>query len=218
MPGAVEMRITDLANEVFEPSDLVASALTPSLKARSASFLVLAHAEIEYAIETECRRTANLLRTSVVPTTAILAWGILTAINESASKKKPALQLIVDQYDHIISKNHGIKEANMNMLLLPLGVDMNAAKVDVSTLDSFGARRGDLAHQPLRNWSTTDLPSVHRTYGIQAGLAADQIIGLIKTGHSSIVPAPSPRLGLSKRLGRLAAKLLRATAALIDGS
>ena len=216
MPGPVETRIQSLANEIFEPADLAASILTPALKARSASFLVLAHAEIEFAIETECRRTAGLLRLSVVPATAILAWGIVASTSEPQLKKKPALEWIVDQYDHLVTKNHGIKEANLKMLLLPLGVDMSVAKIDISTLDAFGARRGDLAHQPLGNWTTTDLPSVHSTTGVQAGLAADQIISLIQTGHSRIPPGSSQPTGIVKRGRRLVAKLLRMGAALVD--
>lgn len=216
MPGPVETRILDLVNEVFEPADITASVLTPALKARSASFLLLAHAEIEFAIETECRRTANLLRSSAAPATAILAWGLVAATSESAVKKKPALEWIVEQYDHVVSQNHGIKEANMKILLLPLGVDMNVAKVDISTLNAFGARRGELAHQPLGNWTTTDLPSVHRSSGVQAGLAADQIIDLIKTGHSRITPASGQSTGPIKRLRRLIARLLRAGAMLME--
>jgi hypothetical protein len=215
MPGFVQTRIQDLVGEVFEPADLSASTMTPTLKARSASFLLLAHAEIEFALEIECRRTANLLRSSVAPATAILAWGLFIATSDSTNKKKPPLEWIVDQYDHIVHQNHGIKEANLKILLSPLGVDMNIAKVDVSTLNTFGARRGDLAHQPLVNWNTSDLPSVHVTSGVQAGLAADQIIDLIKTKHSLISHAGQSR-GLMRRIRRSVAEMLRSGAMLVD--
>ena len=146
----------------------------------------------------------------------MLAWGMVLGTSESVVKKKPALEWIVDQYDHIVKQNHGIKESNIRMLLLPLGVDMNVAKIDVSTLNTFGARRGDLAHQPFGNWTTTDLPSVHRSSGVQAGLAADQIIHLIGTGHSSITPASGQFTGPIKRFRRLVAKLMRSWAMSVD--
>lgn len=219
MAGPIETRIIDLSKELFEPADLTAWALTPALKARSASFIVLAHAEIEYAIETECRRTANLLLNASVPTTAILAWGMFALSAESVSKKKlsmPSLRLIVERYDKLVSANHGIKEANLEALLHPLGVQLSTATADVAVLEAFGKRRGDIAHQPVSNWLTTDLPSSHVASGIQAGLSADQIVQLIQNGHSQITPALTPRIPVTQKLREAIAKLLRWTAAKID--
>jgi hypothetical protein len=219
MPGPIETRIRDLSSELFEPADLSAWALTPALKARSASFILLAHAEIEFAIETECRRTADLLLSASVPTTAIMAWGMFALSAESVSKKKlsmPSLELILERYSNVVNSNHGIKQANLEALLNPIGVRLSTATADIAVLEAFGRRRGDLAHQPIRNWLTTDLPSSHVTSGIQAGLSADAIVHLIQSGHSQITPASGGQSGSSKRLRRTIANTFRWAATKID--
>lgn len=143
--GPVELRIRDLVNEIFEPSDLSAAALTPILKARSAAFLVLAHAEIEYALEQECHRTAGLLRVAAEPATAMLAWGFTSLKpdgNVTKLKKKPPLEELVEIYQQIVQSNHGIRTHNLGLLLVPLGVDLNSAKMDMLALDEFGGAAG----------------------------------------------------------------------------
>lgn len=212
--GPIEHRIRNLANEVFDPADMAAAALTPVLKARSAAFLVLAHAEIEHALEQECLRTAGLLRVASEPVTAILAWGF-TSLRPDRSvmkpKKKIPLDELVDLYVQVVNSNHGIRTHNLDALLVPLGVDLKSVKTDILALDEFGGRRGDLAHQPLSNWTTPDLPSVHVGSGVQAGRSADELITAIRAGHSRIIPAGvrrlHPRRKVARALRRIAATL-----------
>ena len=216
--GSVEVRIRDLVNEVFDAGDLAAAVLTPVLKARSAAFLVLAHAEIEYALEQECYRTAGLLRGAAEPATAMLAWGFTSLKAEgniTKTRKKP-LDDLVDVYEHVVNKNNGIKARNLETLLWPLGVDLDSVKTDVLTLDAFGARRGDLAHQPLSNWRTTDLPSVHTRSAIQAGRSTDQLILAIKTGHSRVAPAAVSSMNVRNRVRRRLSRALKQLASAID--
>src|SRR2546422_9499032 len=78
-PGPVEARILGLVHEVFDTGDLQAAALTPLLKGRSAAFILLAHAEIEYALEVACHKVSGLLRKSSDPAVTMLAWGFLLA-------------------------------------------------------------------------------------------------------------------------------------------
>ena len=219
-PGAAEQRIRDLVYEIFEPTDIGAAVITPILKARSASFLVLAHAEIEYALELECLTTAGLLKTSSDPTLAMIAWGFAMVKDDGSvsksKKKRIPLETLIDSYQHIVNTNNGIKENNLEALLLPIGVDLQPLNTDIATLNSFGARRGDLAHQPLINWKTTDLPSVHVSSGIQAGRSVDQIILAIRSGHASVVPKLRTRMKLIHSVRRKSAIILRKIAMTID--
>src|SRR5688572_21729425 len=217
--GPVELRIRGLVHEIFDPADLAAATLTPILKARSAAFLVLAHAEIEHALEQECLRTAGLLQVASEPATALLAWGF-TSLKPDGSvaklRKKIPLEQLVDIYKNVVTSNHGIRTHNLEALLVPLGVDLSSVKTDMLTLDEFGGRRGDRAHQPLSNWSTTDLPSVHVRSGNQAGRSADQLILAVRAGHSSIAPATVRGSSVVPRARRGAARALRKIAAAID--
>lgn len=50
-------------------------------------------------------------------------------------------------YYHLIQNNHGIRESNLVALLQPVGIEL--ADLDgtwVSTIDSFGNARGEVAH------------------------------------------------------------------------
>jgi hypothetical protein len=199
--GPVESSVQALAFDVFDPADLNAATITQSLKARSAAFIVLAHAEIEYGIEAACYSISGQLSTASEPAMAMLAWGMLQVrgtldVARLASKRKTPLSVVADNYNVVVNANHGIKENNLYSLLLPLGVNVTALKTDVLTLDAFGSRRGDLAHKPLSMWRTTDLPSNHVTSGVQAARSADLIVEAISLRHSAISPgAPRVRRG-----------------------
>lgn len=189
-PASVEGRVRSLADELFDASDLAASELTTRTKARSAAFILLAHAEIEHAIEEQCRQTAGLLREAMEPATAMLAWG-LTAVNPEGGLQTPKVKMpyeaLIKRYNHLVTSNNGVKEESINTLLIPLGVDLTGLKTDIQVLEGFGRRRGGLAHMRLDEWGTKDLASAHRSDAIQAGRAADNVISAIRAGHSRIV-------------------------------
>src|SRR2546422_11217440 len=90
-PGPVEARILGLVHEVFDTGDLQAAALTPLLKGRSAAFILLAHAEIEYALEVACHKVSGLLRKSSDPAVTMLAWGLLLANSGAGTPQTPPL-------------------------------------------------------------------------------------------------------------------------------
>lgn len=205
LPGPVEARILGLVHEVFDAGDLQAAALTPLLKGRSAAFILLAHAEIEYALEVACHRVSGLLRKSSDPAVTMLAWGFLLAKSGGeAPKLSPKSTPVADlatAYDAMLDANHGIKEKNLQNLLVPIAVDMGLLKTEMLVLDGFGARRGDLAHKPLSAWSTPDLPSAHVGSAVQAGHAADQVILAIDSKHAAVSPGRGrPRKALRKRV------------------
>lgn len=194
-PPAVADAIRGLAAEIFVPDDLTSPILAPALKARAAGFIVLAHAEIEWAIERACLSIAGLLRGSTDPATSLLVWGFFKLKSESdGSKRLPKkgipLHHLVSVYETTVTDNHGIKEENIRSLLVPIGVDVDSLNADIAVLDAFGARRGQLAHRAVAQWNTTDLPSVHVNSAIQAGQAADQVVAAITTKHSVLRSAP----------------------------
>src|SRR2546422_1658850 len=88
-PGPVEARILGLVHEVFDTGDLQVAALTPLLKGRSAAFILLAHAEIEYALEVACHKVSGLLRKSSDPAVTMLAWGFLLAKSGGGTPQLP---------------------------------------------------------------------------------------------------------------------------------
>jgi hypothetical protein len=60
-------------------------------------------------------------------------------------------------YHQLLSKNHGIREANILEMLLPIGVKgtgLDAALI--GTLDSFGQRRGKIAHTAAKIQTALD--------------------------------------------------------------
>lgn len=216
--GPVEMRVRSLADEIFDPADLTATLFTPILRARSASFIMLAHAEIEYAIEGECLRTANLLKNAADPATAMIAWGFMRVRDKSKPPKQAPLVQLAETYETLVQDgNHGIRENNLKTLLLPIGVDFAANRTDIQALHEFGGRRGLLAHNPLNLWPTTDLPTVHINSGTQAARSADQIISVIQTSHTTIHPRVDSHFQLSNRIRRSLGKTVRSLARKIDG-
>lgn len=220
--GNVEARIRSLVTEIFEPTDFSAITLTPPLKTKSAAFLVLAHTEIEYAIEQECLIIAGMLSGAVEPVTAMLAWGFVSlkadgTIGKAKENKHPLVAL-TDLYKHVVNSNNGIKTKDIEALLIPLGIDLRTLNTDISALHTFGSRRGDLAHQPVSKWTTPDLPSVHINDGIQAGRSADQIIIAIRKGHSKIVHAPSRPLRITRRVRRKIASFFQDISLRIDAN
>jgi hypothetical protein len=192
--GPIEARIRILVQEVFDPNDLQAAGLTPPLKARSAAFILLAHAEIEFAIEAACKQVSVLLRRASIPAISLLAWGFLHVKNRTASPKvstkSTPLSDLATAYDAVLESNHGIKDTHLANLLVPIGVDMGSLTTEVQVLKGFGERRGDLAHRPLSFWQTTDLPSTHVNSAFQAGHAADEIVLAIGAKHALVVPLP----------------------------
>ncbi|HCA57145.1 MAG TPA: hypothetical protein DEP46_04070 [Blastocatellia bacterium] len=209
----VEQRVTDLAGDIFDAADLAAFAMTPKLVARSASFTVLAHAEMEHAIEEACRSTARLLQNATEPASALIIWGIIAIKDSRENLHKSRLPSadLVSIYEGVLDSNQGIREHNLRSMLIPIGVDLASNRTDILALDEFGNRRGLLAHNPLSHWKTTDLPSVHRNMGIQAARSADQIVAAILNKHSQIDPRPFSS-GLIRRFRKQLGKNLHSLA------
>lgn len=76
--------------------------------------------------------------------------------NNRASKIKDintiVSETITKYYNEIISKNNGIKKINILKILLPIGVlETQLDSTWLSTIDSYGTKRGDVAHNSIKH-------------------------------------------------------------------
>ncbi len=138
---------------------------------RAKGYRLLAHAEIEAFIEDQARETVTTAiknwkntKKSSQPLISFLAayhsgWSVddsisndeIIRIARSRTKVKESINQIIDlaqsQFIQRIKDNHGVREANLLVLVMPAGID--PAELDsswIANLDSFGRSRGELAH------------------------------------------------------------------------
>ena len=82
--------------------------------------------------------------------------GLEPAFSEKTRPKvKEAIKEIVDvafrQYIQIHERNHGVREANLKRLILPIGVRKDDLdQTWIVNLEEFGKRRGELAHKTAK--------------------------------------------------------------------
>ncbi|MBF7010617.1 HEPN domain-containing protein [Novosphingobium sp. HR1a] len=63
---------------------------------------------------------------------------------------KEVVNVAMQQYRKIHGDNHGVREKNLLRLMLPIGIRKDDLDpLWITNLDSFGRRRGDLAHQAI---------------------------------------------------------------------
>jgi hypothetical protein len=131
-------------------------------------YRLLVHAEIESYLEERAQEIANSTvglfkidkRPRHVPMNLIsfhlvqkqLSGEDLRAIfGRGAQYSDEALAAAQTAYNRSLVLNHGIKEHNILQILLPLGFE--CAKIDsgwLSTLDTFGTARGEVAHKSVK--------------------------------------------------------------------
>jgi hypothetical protein len=137
--------------------------------------IALVHAEVEAYIETRCLEVAqgsfSLWLTTRSPNSVIFAiytmcysgWaalgdkieGLPKISNENDLEKR--IGSAVNQYEHVVNDNNGIKEANLKKLLVPLSIRI---KIDldapwVLAMSDFGGDRGKVVHM---TWKANNPP------------------------------------------------------------
>jgi len=135
-------------------------------------YRLLAHAEIESYLEDVSRETVtNAIREwkksgiSSKPLIAFLAayhssWSTsdqisneqIIQIAKSRVNIKESVNMVIDlaqnQFLQRIKDNHGIKENNFYVLVLPTGIDPSELDATwIANLNNFGSLRGEVAHQ-----------------------------------------------------------------------
>lgn len=118
------------------------------------SYVLLVHAEIEGYLEFCAQEAADRLSTAWDNKVIRNTLSKLVFFHHSFAEKGEICQLndrsvkkAINFYLGTIDSNHGVKTKNIYSLFFPLGfVHNDFDSVWLSTMDSFGVRRGDSAH------------------------------------------------------------------------
>jgi len=65
---------------------------------------------------------------------------------EGKIKINEKIDSAIESFKRVIKQNHGIKEANILALLLPIGIDTDDLDPGLATMNTFGEERGLVAH------------------------------------------------------------------------
>lgn len=158
--------IADLTGGLMSFAQRVDGAYTPEEMMKCQAFIVFTHAEVENYLEKIARRIMSEAKsrwdTNPVPDRVIatlLAFRRKEVIGPPESIKSPnnrsCIKKIVEEaiklHDEAITDNNGIKERNVGLLLLPLGVLAHDVEENLLIqLTNIGSKRGELVHRQSR--------------------------------------------------------------------
>ncbi len=130
------------------------------------AFVVLAHAEIEHFLEDLASDVLDIVKarwdtnhTAGRCLSALLMYNDKrVSLPEKLTKQDPrdtfeevVKHAIKHHRDYVKSHNHGLKEANVLHLYLPIGVlENDLDPVWLANMNTFGAKRGMVAHTSAR--------------------------------------------------------------------
>jgi hypothetical protein len=101
-------------------------------------------------------------------------------------KLNKKIDLAINCFKRVIDQNHGVKEANLLALLLPIGIDSDDLDpILLATMNTFGEQRGLVAHSSATLYKTVQPPDpVNELMVVQqivAGLTqVDELIDNLK--------------------------------------
>ncbi len=146
---------------------------------RTRGYRLLVHAEIESYLEDVSKETVTQAirdwKANKKPSNIIVSflasyhssWSVTEEIkNEEliqiAKSRKNAKDSVVEvinlaqkQFIQKLKENHGIKDKNFKTLILPTGIDIGSLdQTWLTNIDSFGAKRGEVAHKSKRTQGT----------------------------------------------------------------
>ena len=130
--------------------------------ALTVAYRVLAHAEIEAYLEDRVKEVALNAKTKWDSERKVNRT-LLALVAFAKNPKTMSSQLLdekisfsVSFFIHTISQNHGLKEANLLALLLPIGIDnSDLDSVMLATMNTFGDQRGLVAHSSQTFYKVT---------------------------------------------------------------
>ena len=145
---------------------------------RARGYRLLVHAEIESYLEDISRdivlKAIRDWKSSNTPSVTLVtfiasyhsSWNFhdqlsneqIIEVAKSRKNPKESLDEIINlaqtQFISKVKGNHGIKEGNFKTLILPTGIDISVIDPTwLTNLDSFGTRRGEVAHKSKRTTS-----------------------------------------------------------------
>lgn len=148
---------------------------------RTLAYRVLAHAEFEsyfedrvWEVVQDAKRVwdntgkTRLTLLSLVAFSGQMMETPPTTLTPSKGKKavpidkikiSKKIDLAINSFKWIIDNNHGIKEANILALLLPIGIDSDDLDPAwLATMNTFGEKRGLVAHTSATSYRTIQPP------------------------------------------------------------
>ena len=161
--------------KVFSPT----GEYTSRQEDRARGYRLLVHAEVESYLEDISRETVtNAIKkwkSEKKPSQIMISflasyhssWSATNEldneeiINIARSRKNVTdsvneiVELAQLQFTKKLKNNHGIKDKNFKTLIVPLGIEINELDATwLTNLDSFGTRRGDVAHKSAHTQGT----------------------------------------------------------------
>jgi HEPN superfamily RiboL-PSP-like protein len=178
-------RLADLRKTMLPRTFSKTGSYSAETLDRARGYRLLAHAEMESYIEDRVRYIANqnvaawlgdgkarrvllnLLAFYLKQEEIVSHKELRDEYAGSAKKCEGSIKRAVHSFNEMISNNHGVKEKNILRLLLPLGL----AKTDIDntwlvTLDTFGTKRGEVAHTSIRTQQPPDPKTERNTVKI----------------------------------------------------
>jgi hypothetical protein len=165
----------------FLPKISPTGVYTDRQLSRTLAYRILAHAEIESYLEDRawevalnakkawdntdktCRTLVTLVAFSALAMDA--PPDTLTPIKGSKKVKlekikiSKKIDLAIESFNQVIKGNHGVKEANILALLLPIGIDSDDLDTAwLATMNTFGKERGIVAHTSATSYRTVQPP------------------------------------------------------------
>ncbi len=175
----LKTRLSELRRHLLPDKFSATGDYTDRQMDRARGYRLLAHAEIEAYLEDVSRETVtNAIREwkhSGIPTKPLIAflaayhssWSIndqisneqIIQIARSRVNIKDSIDKVIDlaqnQFMQRVKENHGVKESNFFVLILPTGVDPSDLDATwIANLDNFGSKRGEVAHKSKKATNT----------------------------------------------------------------
>jgi len=162
---ALANRIEEL-KDTFIPEKAPTGIYSQEDEARTAAFVILVHAEVEWFIEKRCQEVLtsavdhwkldNRPRSTVLSLLAFCNKGEtkLAPDGKEIKSQRASIRLIVDEakktYSKVLYNNHGIRVENLLAILRPIGIrEFQLPDTFLVDVDTFGTMRGRHAHRSI---------------------------------------------------------------------
>jgi hypothetical protein len=176
----LEQELRNLKENFLPPQFSLTGDYSEREIALAVAYRVLAHAEIESYLEDRVLEIAQNALTfwnddkkTTVTLVFLFAFSGLTldkppdSLNpvqrsqnlDDKVKFDNKLGKVFNSFRTAVKDNHGIREKNILLLLLPIGIDSeDLDRIWLQEIDDFGKKRGEFAHQSASNYKTRQPP------------------------------------------------------------